>query len=164
MKAPYKLLLNCLLPLAVSLFLYTLFRTGDTIVNQVFIHLLGFRPPVLRLPQAPWVVYNLPGALWLYAFLWFTSLSRSKFLTLLPLALALGIETVQLLHLTDGTFDGLDVFFYLLAFAAFVALGGMAWASKRYAAAQPSPRLSVGFKCVFAFFIAIVVLSDVWVK
>ena len=164
MKGHRKILLNCLLPLVVSLLLYTLFRTRDTIVNQVFIHLLGFRPPVLHLPQAPWVVYNLPGALWLYSFLWFTSLSRSKFLTLLPLALALGIETVQLLHLTDGTFDALDVLFYLLSFGAFLGFGGMAWAKPSAEATPLSPRLSLGFKCVFAFFIAIVVLSDVWVK
>ncbi|MGI4875168.1 MAG: hypothetical protein ACRYFX_28770 [Janthinobacterium lividum] len=164
MKSYRYVLLNCLLPLAASLLLYTLFRTRDTIVNQVIIHLLSFRPPVLQLPQAPWVVYNLPGALWLYAFLWFTSLSRSKFLTLLPLGLALGIEAVQLLHLTDGTFDGLDVLFYLLSLLAFVGLGGMGWVQPGPQAAVPRQRLSLGFKCVFAFFIAIVVLSDVWVK
>lgn len=164
MKGSRKVLLNCLLPLALSLLLYTLFRTRDTIVNQAFIHLFSFQPPVLRLPQAPWVVYNLPGALWLYAFLWFTSLSRSKFLTLLPLGLALGIETVQLLHITDGTFDGLDVFFYLLSLLAFVGLGGMGWVRPDPQAVVPRQRLSLGFKCVFAFFIAIVALSDVWVK
>jgi hypothetical protein len=163
MKRSRNFLLHCLPPLVVSLVIYMLFRSPDTIVNQVFSRLLGFRPPVLRLAHGQWLVYNLPGALWLYSFLWFSSLSRSKLLSLLPLGMALGIELVQLLHITDGTFDLLDVVFYLCALLAFVALGDLRWPTEDPAIPRHS-RLSRRYKFAFVSFMVIVVLSDVWVK
>lgn len=163
MKSSRNFLLHCLPPLVVSLVIYMLFRSPDTIVNQAFSHLLGFRPPVWRLAHGQWLVFNLPGALWLYSFLWFSSLSRSKLLTLLPLGMALGIELVQLLHITDGTFDLLDVVFYLCSLLAFVAFGGLSWPAENPAVPQ-RPRLSKRYKFAFVSFMVIVVLSDVWVK
>lgn len=159
-------LLHCLLPLLVSLGIYTLFRTPDTVVNR----LLGFVWPSLvsalplRFSYAQWPVYNLPGALWMYAFLWMNTLSGRRWLRVLPLALALGIEAVQLVHLTDGTFDLLDVAFYLLAAGVFVAWGGLAAPALVPGPAAPQQRRRAAYRVAFVFFVAIVALSDVWVK
>ena len=161
-------LLYCLLPLLISFTIYAVFRSPDTIVNQVLLAIWPTKPPMLHLPQAAWVVYNLPGALWLFAFLWIGTLSASRRLTLLPLGLALGIEAVQLLHFTDGTFDALDVLFYLLALGVFAALGGLARQAPPVApAATAEPimqHLSKRYKLAMAVFVAMVLLSDVWVK
>lgn len=153
---------HCALPLSISLFIYVCFRTQHTIVNEVLERLFGLQPVHWTLPGLPWVVYNLPGALWMYAFMCFSSRKGSRFLMYAPLVLALGIEAVQLLHLTDGTFDPLDVLFYLLAWQFFRFVRGSAPAEWPRPF-RPSPRrASWQYKMTFAGFVAIVLLSDVW--
>ncbi|WP_188812265.1 hypothetical protein [Hymenobacter cavernae] len=163
MKQTKHILLNCLLPLLVSLGIYVLFRPRNTIVNKVLFQFMAAKPPVLRLNYCRWIVYNLPGALWLYSFLSFSFIPARRRLTLLPLVMALGIEVLQLLHITDGTFDPLDVFFYVLAWLLFVGLGG-AFQNSILVPVAPRPRVSLRYKFTFVFFVAIVLLSDVWVK
>jgi hypothetical protein len=154
---------HCALPLLTSLFIYVFFRTQHTIVNEVLWRVAGLQPVHWTLPGLPWVVYNLPGALWMYAFMCFSSRQNSRFLLYAPLVLALGIEAVQLLHLTDGTFDPLDVLFYLLAWLTFRTVRG--WSPLVARPFQPSTRtVSWRYKMLFAGFVAIVLLSDVWTR
>ncbi|KAA9338522.1 hypothetical protein F0P96_06730 [Hymenobacter busanensis] len=145
----------------VSLVIYVCFRSQKTIVNQV-LQLVGIRPALWRLTHARWLVYNLPGALWLYAFLWFSSLPGRKLLYLLPLSMALGIELLQLLHITDGTFDPLDVAFYGLAGLAFAASQHLTtpWTLPVFRTATRA-RL---YRLTWVSFVAVVLLSDVWVR
>jgi hypothetical protein len=162
MKSKRQLLLTCFLPLVLALVIYVLFRSRDTIVNKLIYSFWATPPPIWRLRYGQWLVYNLPGALWMYAFLWFGSFSRSRLLSLLPLGMALGIELLQLLHITDGTFDILDVGFYLLVLAVFAALGGFRW--WRGPRVVRSRRRSFAYKALFISFMVIVILSDVWTK
>jgi len=158
MNKKQRLLLNCVLPLIASLLIYVLFRPRDIVVNKLIFSWIDSPPPVLKLPGCDWLVYNLPGALWLYAFLSFSLVLRNKLITLLPLCLALGIEAVQLLKITDGTFDILDVLFYLLAWTTFLYVSSL-WKNEEITSAitQIRSRYKVAFVC----FIVIVFLSDV---
>jgi hypothetical protein len=158
MKNRHRLLLNCALPLVTSLIIYVLFRPKDIVVNQLIYDLTGTHTPGLKLQGCGWLVYNLPGALWLYAFLSFSSQLRSRLITLLPLCLALGIEAVQLLKITDGTFDVMDVLFYLLAWLVFMYVSSL-W--KNAETAPVLVKIRSGYKVAFVFFILIVFLSDV---
>ncbi|TGE29329.1 hypothetical protein [Hymenobacter metallicola] len=157
------LLLHSLLPLVVSLIIYVLFRSRSTIVNKLLFHFLANKPPVLRLTYCRWIVYNLPGALWLYSFLSFSALHTRRWLSVLPLLLALGIEVLQYLHITDGRFDWLDVAFYTGAWLAFMAVRYL-WQPAVTALAGPRPKASLGYKFAYGLFAAIVLLSDVWFK
>ena len=129
--------LHVVLPLAVGGGIYLLFRETDLVVFRMagFLGLSGMvetarqffepiHPPHL-------VVYSLPGALWLYAFIALMATvwrGEGKLRTrapwiLLPLLVAAGSEGAQWLGLTDGTFDWGDVGLYVAA--VLVALVGM---------------------------------------
>ncbi|MCB2408031.1 hypothetical protein [Hymenobacter lucidus] len=162
MKNRKHLLLHCLLPLLVSLGIYVLFRPRNTIVNELLFQFMTTKPPMLHLAYCRWIVHSLPGALWLYSFLSFSAVPTRRLLSLLPLAMALGIEVVQYLHITDGRFDWLDVAFYLGAWLVFSA---RQWGSRSPLLPEaPRPRLTLRYKFAYGFFIGIVLLSDVWFK
>lgn len=155
------LALNCLLPLLICLVIYVLFRSHDTVVNRFLFGNFIAEPIRFNSFWSEIIIYNLPGALWLYAFVYFNSIySKSWFSRLAPLALALGIELVQLLKITDGTFDSFDVFFYL---ASWILCNlSIAWRDH----GKPDPDQQLNFKrattLAYTFFIAIVFLSDIW--
>ena len=163
MLTPRRALWHCLPPLLLAFVLYALFRTPDTIVNQVLLKLWPSKPGPFHLPYAQWVVYNLPGALWLYSFLWASTWSGRRWVSLFPLVLALGIELVQLLHITVGTFDPVDVMFYLVASLIFGVASGLLLPLPALATTPVQP-VKRRYKFAFLFFVVIVVLSDVWVK
>jgi hypothetical protein len=163
MKRTKRLLLHSSLPLVLSLLIYVFFRSRSTIVNKLIFQVLGVAPPTLRLSHYRWVVYNLPGALWLYSFLSFSAISTRRRVSLIPLGLALGIEAAQGLHITDGRFDWQDVGFYLLAWATFLGLDYW-FSAKPGSLPVVRPPFSRRYKVAFACFIAVVLLSDVWVK
>lgn len=157
-----RVLLHSALPLLASLGIYVLFRPRNTIVNKLLFQFMTTKPPMLRLTYGRWIVQSLPGALWLYSFLNFSALPTRRLLSLLPLAMALGIEVLQYLHITDGRFDWLDVVCYLAAYLVFSGLQWW-WHSPPLPDA-PRPRLTRRYKLAYGFFIGIVLLSDVWFK
>lgn len=104
-----------------ALAIYLLFRPADTLacklVSMSFLNdwLLESRAAFSHSPPHSFIIYSLPGALWIFST---TILSKNlsikifKFqmpLVLLPIIYGLGAEFIQLFHLTDGTFDYADL-------------------------------------------------------
>lgn len=78
----------------------------------------------------PWVIYNLPAALWLLAYLYVIDAIWYKhdnyklykpFLWLMPF-IAFFSEFLQLLHVMPGTFDILDVMAYTCAVIIYLTI------------------------------------------
>jgi hypothetical protein len=158
-----KTLYHCALPMLVSLFIYLLFRPQNVIVNRFIPLSLPVSSSLFRFHPYDPLVYNLPGALWLYSFLSsFRNLNFGFFkYSLIPLFVALTIELLQGLHITDGTFDWFDVLFYIAAWLFFIVL--QLTKAQHNSSLQPSSRITKSDLAVFLFFIAVVILSDVWV-
>lgn len=128
----YRVILQVVLPLSFGVLIYLLFRQTDLLVFEWIgwtgmldwivsakLQYQPFRPP-------DFVVYSLPGALWLYAFAAFLSMlwrgvgtihSRLPWIVM-PFLVAAASEGAQLLGFTDGTFDWQDVGAYAIALAA----------------------------------------------
>lgn len=109
---------SVLLSLLISLFIYLFYRINETVVylmaTAFFPHLLSttkiWLHKSLYLPE--FIIYNLPEGLWVFtlSLVIGSSIWRYPFFTLLfPLVYTLGLETLQYLHFTDGTFDAMDV-------------------------------------------------------
>ena len=116
-------------PLLISLFIYLIYRTEYTLINQLFSAFtpneLVFFQKIIRqsIPLPNLVIYSLPEGLWV---IFVTQISKEftfRFnqktwnLTFLPLISAIGIEFVQYLHLTDGTYDPWDIMMVFLCWA-----------------------------------------------
>jgi hypothetical protein len=105
-----------------SLFIYLFYRTDKVVVNTICIAVFS-RPRYeavkfaiqQALPLSDWVIYNLPGMLWVSAA---TLVSRYFFIRFrhytlscgyIPMIYAISLEGLQRLHLTRGCFDWFDV-------------------------------------------------------
>lgn len=152
------------LPLIVALVIYVLYRPDSTLVNQLFIGLFStetldsFRSlfsnkGVIK----PYVIYSFPNALWIFSttilsvkhsihiFKWVLPLSIT------PVLYCLLLEMCQLLHLTNGTFDLIDVLTSIIFWAlAIMCMKTIDWHSIRVSWMKPM---------VF-FSYAILILSD----
>lgn len=109
-------------PLLISLFIYFFYRSEQTLVNHIFNFLLSsndlslLRDKVqLLLPLPSIVVYSLPEGLWIFfvtqvskELIWCRNKRKVSFI-LLPLLVAITIEIFQYFHITNGTFDHLDL-------------------------------------------------------
>lgn len=120
------------LALIISLYIYAVYRTENTVINQLISWagldaqewMKTLRGHASDLPD--WMVYSLPEGLWILSIsLWSRGLKwkwrgRQLPLVILPLMYAIGLELLQLVHLTNGRFDVIDLllssFFWLLAF------------------------------------------------
>ena len=119
---------NIILPILLGGIIYVIFRTKSltmfswfenlglsslvTILRDKFTSFKGFVPS--------WFYYSLPDGLWMYSFsssfIIFINGKKSIFLWLLiPLFTGPVVEILQLLELFPGTFDIIDIFFYILA-------------------------------------------------
>lgn len=122
--------------LLVSLAIYLFYRTEKTVVNEVVIrtisfdHYVSLRQSVNRfLPLNEFVIYSLPGGLWTFC----TTLTSKPYYirqknmqmdcVVAPLIFSIGLEITQLLHLTKGRFDPMDIWatlsFWAIAVFAF---------------------------------------------
>lgn len=117
-------------PMLCTAMLYFLFRGNNLLYYKIAAY-IDLQPAIEylrtalgadRLHPDYWVTYSLPGALWLLAFqslmliIWNKQVNKSSFFWIFtPTLVALGGEFAQFLHITDGTFDLLDVIFYILA-------------------------------------------------
>jgi hypothetical protein len=68
-----------------------------------------------------WVIYSLPGGIWVFVLtIIFRRVYRKRItpqlpIDYLPMIYAIGLEFLQYLHVTDGTFDKMDLMIILAA-------------------------------------------------
>lgn len=125
------ILIHVFLPIFIGASMYSLWRSGKLMVFDWY-RVVGLYASVLELrgllagakPLIPApILYSLPDGLWVYSFtalmgfIWFNDSRRKakSFWTLLPVSLAIGSEIGQFLKLIPGTFDWVDIFFYVAA-------------------------------------------------
>lgn len=117
-------------PMLTTMVIYFLFRSHDMVYFEIA-SALQLDNVIVSLQQLfnqlDWtpgyiVKYNLPSALWLFAFQsliiiqWGGRINRTNIGWIsVPLVIAVGSELIQLLGFTDGTFDVLDLILYVLA-------------------------------------------------
>ncbi|KYP15338.1 hypothetical protein [Flavihumibacter sp. CACIAM 22H1] len=121
--------------LAISLYIYVIYRTDKTLVNQLIIALVSWekyaalKAEIRALfPLADWIIYSLPEGLWIFCITlsshyFFLEIKGSRLnLSLLPILLAVTMELFQLVHLSNGRFDWMDLLisFTFWLFALFV--------------------------------------------
>lgn len=108
--------------LLVSLFIYMFYRTEKTLINKIFIAIISQEQyTILRerisnsLLLNQHIIYSLPEGLWI---LCISLTSRSLFvkigncefsLFIVPIVFSIGLEFLQLLHITNGRFDFWDI-------------------------------------------------------
>ena len=108
--------------LLISLFIYMFYRTEKTLINKIFIsivskeHYAALRESITNfLPLNHFIIYSLPEGLWIFCI---TLTSRSLFVKIgnrefslffVPVIAPIGLEILQLLHITNGQFDFWDI-------------------------------------------------------
>lgn len=104
-----------------SLFVYLVYRTPHTVVNIMLTGLSHGRwsetITALRnhIPASPFVIYSLPEALWVFAatlvckHLYFKIKTHNLHLAWTPFFYAVSLEFLQLLKITRGHFDVMDI-------------------------------------------------------
>lgn len=162
-----------LAPMLLALLIYVSFRSEKILINllidksflgDIFNHYRKMIAPIYTLiPHS--LCFSFPSALWLFSILnffllvWNFEINRSNFYWyLLPLVYCLVLEFLQKKKVTDGTFDKIDVLFYLLSSVAFFAL------HKRKVinldARQTSYKLHWQSALSLSIFVGIVIFSD----
>lgn len=118
-----KKLLWLIIPsLLISLFIYLFYRTDKTVVNDIFMAVFSrsayysLRSAVNQaLPLPNLIIYSLPEGLWVFCITltskpYYLRVGRLQFnLMYLPLVFSVGLELLQLVHITNGRFDWLDI-------------------------------------------------------
>lgn len=113
-------MIGCLIYLSFRIDTLRLFSWIDALKLNPIELAIRYRtlPYADKLPH--WILFSLPNGLWLFSYaslilyIWDNQLSRLNILwfTLIPI-IALLSEFGQLLKLVPGTFDVIDIFFYL---------------------------------------------------
>lgn len=121
-------LYNSILPLILGAFIYISFRSNSLLMFRWFnlLH-LDFVVVYLRkniyfhIAKLPsWLIYSLPDALWVYSLIstifiiWGMDFLKMKFWLTISLLIAPLLEFLQFLKLFPGTFDIIDLLFYLI--------------------------------------------------
>jgi hypothetical protein len=125
--------IGIIVPLIISLFIYTFYRAEETNVNLLLKYVFhsDFQSIQVHVREAiplhSVIIYNLPEALWVFSItllganLFIRIKHRKIYLIYFPIVFVLLLEILQLLKITDGTFDLLDIVissaFWLLALA-----------------------------------------------
>ncbi len=117
--------------LLIALMIYLIWRSESVLVNFLMGSLFSpedfrdWRATISsRLPLNDLIIYSLPGGLWVFvstvAFKDFFVVIRKNIINLmfLPLVMAIVLEVTQLIHLTNGVFDGWDVLLELIFWVA----------------------------------------------
>lgn len=113
--------------LFISLFIYLFYRTERTVVNEIVIRLISIgtytslKAAVVHcLPLNDVVIYSLPEGLWIFCisltskpyYIGWTSW-RIDFVYI-PLIFCFTLEILQLIHVTNGRFDFMDIGVFVL--------------------------------------------------
>lgn len=119
-------------PVLLSGIIYLFLRSSNTVIYLVFQDLLPpgileqmrliFQNSFSELPK--WIIYSLPGGLWLFSFTNFSLLLLNektkyffKHIVLALFGIVTILEILQMIHFTDGRFDLADLALYLIASA-----------------------------------------------
>ena len=105
---------------AICLFIYLFYRPNSILINSYSLHLFPNYTELktninILAPLNEFFIYNLPSGLWVMALTICSGnydillFSKKIKLAHLPIALGLTIELFQLLGLTNGTFDIIDI-------------------------------------------------------
>ena len=171
MKKNRFIIWEIMLPLVMACFLYLLFRPVDTVVFKIaeFFYLDNILHSVRSLINPSlfpsWMIFSLPGGLWLLTFqntialLKQFSIKQLIFPVLFAYLIGVGLEFLQYLNITDGRFDWVDVLFY--SFATIVSLMTVGLINNKwefYTEEKASIKLSGFF---YLFFIVIIYLADI---
>lgn len=120
-----------LIALFICLFIYLFYRTEKTVVNRLFISISSYNTYVAlknsvvqQLPLPKTIINSLPEGLWVFCI---SLTSKNLFLKwhkykvdllLAPLLFSLGLEFLQLMHITNGRFDywdiGISILFWIV--------------------------------------------------
>ena len=160
-----------LLPLFLAAVLYLLLRPVNTVIYKIAA-LFGvddiinvIRESVNASDFPEWFVYSLPGGLWLLSFqntITWIKRFRGRWLihsVLLASILGIGLELLQVLNVTDGVFDWVDVLFY--CFATLLSLSNVwlvKWQWEFYVKNESSPKL---LGLAFFAFTVLIYLADI---
>ncbi|TDO20834.1 hypothetical protein CLV32_3468 [Pedobacter duraquae] len=118
--------------LLISLFIYVFYRTEKTLVNEFMIYLISspmytsIKADIIHLiPLSPILIYSLPEGLWIFCI---TLTSKCYYIDVygrrydcvyIPLVFCISLEIMQLVHITNGRFDWMDIgismIFWLIA-------------------------------------------------
>jgi len=126
----YLIAIVTLAPLILAAIIYTAFR-GDCCFASAFVTQFlgesGAKVYVSNMQEtfhfSTTNINSLPAALWVFSTSFMSSRITSnkthvwKILVLLPLAYALGLETMQYYGLTDGTFDTNDIIYTIMGWS-----------------------------------------------
>ena len=160
-----------LLPLFLAAVIYLLLRPVDTVIYKIaalfgaddFINVIRESVNVSDFPE--WFVYSLPGGLWLLSFqntITWIKRFRGRWLihsVLLASLSGIGLELLQVLNVTDGVFDWVDVLFY--CFATLLSLSNVwlvKWKWEFYVKNESSPKL---LGLAFVAFTVLIYLADI---
>ena len=119
--------------LLISLFIYLFYRTEKTLINELFAFFISknsysdMRSWInLQFPLHKAIIFSLPEGLWVFCItltskhLYFKFAKREIDCAIIPLLFSIGLEFLQLFHITNGRFDLLDilisVFFWFTAY------------------------------------------------
>ncbi len=121
-----KFRLHVCVPTFIGASIYLLFRTPSLLVFNwvesvgLDTHLMALRDSVSGVQLPDWLLYSLPDGVWVYAItMWMLIIwdgAPPWFWLLLGVVLALGAELGQAIGLVQGTYQHLDMLFYLGAF------------------------------------------------
>lgn len=114
------------LSLLISLFIYLFYRTERTLVNELFLRLISastythLKTIIVRsLPLNALVIYSIPEGLWMFCI---TMTSKPYYIRLfqhriacwyIPLVFCFSLEFLQLIHITNGRFDYMDIVIFV---------------------------------------------------
>lgn len=168
MNKKFSLFLLIFCPLIIALFIYKCYRTDEVFINKLIsiFHLdfgfcINWDPPY-------WFVYSLPGALWLFSFnmimmLWPSDSNRynTNLWLISTLIFALGLEFSQMLNITDGVFDYLDVWSYFIVFIISIFIFYFRYKKSRFNMLFVFKPTQLFKKFIFLFYLLIVVFADV---
>ena len=161
--------LELIITMLLCALLYVLFRPEEILINKLLLcfwkenDITAFFSNIKPfMPQ--WLVYSLPGAIWLHQFLLIfdlyapsNSIKNRTLLSIIPLLFPLCLELFQKFHITDGTYDGVDLLLYIIAWLFFIVR--INFFGKNYWKIHTS---YVKLSAVGLVFLMAVVLSDVF--
>lgn len=122
-----------ILPLCLATAIYLLFRDMDLVVFSL-LEKINLLPVVLETREFTssflhpyfWIVFSLPGSLWMLSsmnlllLIWNFKIEKQNAIWIFtPFVFAVGLEIIQGIHWTDGTFDLMDLVLYGCALILF---------------------------------------------
>jgi len=112
---------NVFIPLVLGTAIYLCFRTETQFLSWIPFGLMMPEESLALVNSHSWIIYNLPDALWLYAFIcslltvWESNSKIGIAYSFVALSVAVIFELLQKKGWATGTFDLLDIYFYIAA-------------------------------------------------